>query len=1217
MVGMLHTCPVPGTPGTPGTSGIAGTSGSPRALRVSLLTAAVLATCGWTMVADAATALTGTSSTFGTSAATSPRTGAAVSSAPPSAASASTSAITEGFYRQPALQGDRLVFVSEGDLWRASAQGGAAQRLTTHLGSETSPALSPDGRWLAFVGQYDGGIGDVYVMPATGGVPRRLSWDTGAVRVWGITPRNEVIYTGATERGEAGTQLYLVQIDTGVRRALPVGQAADGALSDDGRWLYFTRNGLRGDNARQYRGGAMARLWVMDLNSQTEARPLVAEGNNDRRPMPYRDAQGQDRIAFLSDRDGTYNLWSVAADGSDLRQHTHHQGWDIRHASLSGRQVVYAAGADLYRVDLDATHSATDSTTRSTIALPDTDPAPTGSTRLSFTLGSDHDQMRRRWVSKPQDFLTDVALSPDGERVVLTSRGRLATQGVGPLRRAELTVPQGLDQAGRCRDATFSADNRSVFSLCDFSGETEIWRLAANGTGQPEQITRDTRAMRQHLLPSPDGRWIAHDDKEGRLYLTDLQARDTAAATREIDRDSTGDGIQQMRWSADGKALAYVRNTSNVYRAQLMLYSIPEQRVVQLSSDRYAAAAPSFSPDGQWLYFLSRRSFVVTANGAPWGDRNMGPQFDRGWKVYALALQPGLRFPFAAPDELQSARADNKPEEKPSDNRPGAKDGANPSSASSGPAARSGTTTERKSKATPAIQLNGLAQRLYEVPLAAGNYDDLRVDAKRLYLLERKVLKQLPIGPQEQKAETVAEQVQSFDLSADGRKLMVQKVASAGAAAELLIVDAGPKLPPDLDKSRVLWSDWQIEIDPRAEWRQMFADGWRMQRDYVYDKDLHGVDWPAMRRKYAPLVDRVTERGELNEVMAQMVGEISLLHSAVRPGDVRQSSGEPGWAGLGALLTREATGWKINRIYSGDPELPSEAGPLAAPGLNIPLGSVITAINGRDATRLPDPTEGLRGQAGKQVLLQLRQPDGQTRSVVVTPVDLRREARLRSDDWRYGKARTVDQASGGHIGYVHLRAMGGEDIADFAREFYAQSDRDGLIIDVRHNNGGNIDSFILEKLSRRAWAFWQPRSPADSKPYPNMQQTFRGHVVVLANEETYSDGETFTEGFKRLGLGPVIGTTTSGAGVWLSDNNWLMDKGMMRAAETGQMLIDGSFIVEGKGVTPDIRVDNPPRATAAGQDAQLDAALAWLKKRIQEAPVVTPKPGPYPRPVKN
>ena len=1097
-----------------------------------------------------------------------------------------------GFYRQPALRGDRLVFVAEGDLWQASTAGGTAQRLTTHGGVETYPALSADGRWIAFTGQQES-ASDVFVMPAAGGVPRRLTWDTGAVRVWGITAQNEVLYTGNTERGEPGTQLHLVDIATGKHRALPVGQASDGALSADGKTLYFTRNGLRGDNARQYRGGALARLWVMDLAGSAEARPLVPEGANDRRPMPYVDAAGNARIAFLSDRDGTFNLWSVKADGSDPRQHTRLKGWDIRHASLDGAQAVFAVGADLYRLDLNG--SAAEQ-------------------KLSIALGGDFDQQRKRWVSRPQDFLTAVSLSPNGEQVVLTARGRLATQGVGPLRRAELPVPSGLGDAGRCRDTAFSSDSRDVFALCDYSGELEIWRLAANGAGQPRQVTEGATAMRRSLSSSPDGRWIAHTDKEGRLFLTDLKNPSRAAATREVDHDTLGDGAGSLSWSADGKALAFVRATSNPYREQLMLLTVADGKVHQLGSDRYAATAPAFSPDGQWLYFLSRRSFDVTGNPGPWGDRNMGPFFDKGWKVYALALQPGLRFPFAQPDELQGLKAKEEAEVREQEkDKPDNKE-----SKQKVDQAKAAAVKEEKpaAKGKPEIQIPGLSLRLFEVPIAAGNYNGLAVDSKRLYLLEGTTLRQLPIGPGETKVETFAEQVGAFDLSADGKKLLIRRPAAPGAAPEILIVDAGPKIPGDLDKSRVRWTDWQIAVDPKAEWRQMFNDAWRMQRDFFYDKDMHGVDWTAMRAKYAPLVERVTERSELAEVMAQMVGELSLLHSQVAPGELRKGAEEPGFAGLGAQLERDAKGWKIARIFSGDPELPADAGPLAAPGLNIPVGSVITQINGRDATQAPDPSELMRGQAGKQVLLQVREPSGKERPVVVTPVDLRREGQLRVNDWRYGRARIVDAASNGKIGYLHLRAMTRDDIGDFAREFYAQSEREGLIIDVRHNNGGNIDSWILQTLLRRAWAFWQPRSPYGSKPYPNMQQVFRGKVVVLANEETYSDGETFSEGFKRLGLGPVIGKTTSGAGVWLSDQNRLMDNGLMRAAENGQITVDGQFLVEGKGVTPDIEVDNPPRATANGQDAQLDAAIAWLKDAIAKDPVKMPKPGPYLRPIK-
>ncbi|MFG6446857.1 S41 family peptidase [Roseateles sp. BYS180W] len=1090
-----------------------------------------------------------------------------------------------GYYRYPALQGEQLVFVAEGDLWRSASGGGTAQRLTTHPGTESFPALSGDGRWLGFVGQYDGSAGDIYVMPAAGGVPKRLSWESSnQLRVWGFSAQGELIYSGPTLSGQPGTQLFAVNITSGQRRALPVGQASDGALSADGKTLYFTRNGLRGDNARLYRGGALARLWQLDLSGQAEARPLLDDGHNNRLPLLWRQANGQQRVAFLSDRDGRFNIWSVNAQGQDLRQHTHHKDWDVRHASLDGQALVYALGADLYRLDLSKGSEQ----------------------KLAIALGGDFDQQRQRWVTKPQDFLTHSALSPDGERVVLTARGRLATQGVGALRRAELPAPAQAPDAGRCREASFSADSKSVFALCDYSGEVEVWRFAANGLSAPQQITRDAKAMRMRLAPSPDGRWLALADKEGRIQLTDLQAKDPASATREIDRDRIDNSWDALRWSPDSKALAYVRNTSNPWRKQLMLYTLGDGQVQQLSSDRYDAQQPAFSPDGQWLYFLSRRHFAVSADSSVWADRNMGPHFPKGWKVYALALQPGLRSPFAVPDEL--ARGEDKAESKAP-----AKTEAKTDTKADGKADAKAASSK---PALPAIVSAGVSQRLYELPVPASNWQQLQVSAKRLWLLDHEgrsnSLKTVAIDPLDNKPETVAEQVQDFELSADGKKLMLRRGA---ATPEILIVEAAPKLPADTAKQQVRWADWHIRTEPKAEWRQLFADAWRMQRDYFYDKDMHGVDWVAQRRKYEPLVERVTERGELTDLMQQMVGELSLLHSQVVARDVRKAPDEPGLAGLGAQLERDPKGWRIERIYRHDPELPSEAGPLGATGLNIAPGSVITAINGQAAANAPHPAELLRGHAGKQVLLQLSEPNGKSRSVVVTPVDGAREGQLRLQDWRRSRAELVEKAGQGRIGYLHLRAMTAEDIADFAREFYAQVDREGLIIDVRHNGGGNIDSWILEKLLRRAWVFWQPRSPEGAAPYPNMQQAFMGKVVVLANEDTYSDGETFTEGFKRLQLGPVIGKTTSGAGVWLSDQNRLLDNGIMRAAETGQMLIDGRFVVEGLGVTPTIEVDNPPRAHAQGRDAQLEAALAWLKDASAQQARQLPKPGPYMRPL--
>ncbi|MGM9513585.1 S41 family peptidase [Roseateles sp. DB2] len=1090
-----------------------------------------------------------------------------------------------GFYRQPTLQGSIVYFVGEGDLWRVSAQGGEAQRITSHHGQETQPAVSPDGQWLAFTAQYDSGT-EIYLMPSSGGVPKRLTWEGGGMRVWGFSASGEVIYTGLDSR--PGTQLFAVDPKTLQRRTLPVGQAGDGALSADGKTLYFTRGGLRGDNARQYRGGGLARLWALDLSSEAEARPFIAEGSNDRRPMPYR-VGSEERVAFLSDRDGTYNLWSVNTRGGDLRQHTQHKGWDIRHASIDGSRVVYALGADLYLADL----------------------AQGGAPRkLDISLGGDFDQQRTRWIKRPQDFLTETAFAPNGERVLLASRGHLATQGVGPLRRAELATPAD----GACKKGEFGSDSKTVFAICDFSDEQEIWRFPANGLGKPQQITHDASTQRSALAPSPDGRYLAHTDKEGRIYLTDLKAQ-PQPSTQLIGQDKLEGNPSDLTWSSDSKALAFVMPLRNPDRAQLMLYTLADGKTHRLTSDRYDSSSPAFSPDGKWLYFASDRNFQATGNGSPWGDRNMGPFFDKRTKLYALALQPGLRSPFAPKDELEAeAKPDAKPETKP-DPKVDAKTDA-----------KADTKTEAKpdakadSKAKPAIVTEGLAQRLHELPVPAGNYRALRTDGKRLWFLdqdlERKTsLKSIAIDNQGAPAEVLSGDVRGYELSADGKKLMLVR-GTGPAAPEVLIVDAAPKLPPETGKFQVRWSDWQIATQPRAEWKQMFSDAWRMHRDHFYDKAMHGVDWKAVRAKYEPLLERLTDRYELAELMAQMVSEVSALHSQVNPGETRQGPEEPGLAGLGARLAKVAEGWRIEHLYAADPELPGEAGPLAAPGVGLKAGDVITAINGRKAAEAPHVFELLRGQAGKQVLLDVKTAEGKAIQKIVVPVAARRDNELRYNDWRVSRAKAVEKAGEGRIGYVHLRAMGPNDIADFAREFYAASDREGLIIDVRYNNGGNIDSWVLEKLLRRAWAFWQRRSPEGAKPYPNMQHVFRGHAVVLMNEDTYSDGETFSEGFKRLGIGPVIGKTSSGAGVWLSDRNRLLDNGIMRAAETGQMDINGQFLIEGKGVTPDIEVDNPPRATAKGQDAQLERAIAELKKRMTEQPVVQPKPGPYPRPVK-
>ncbi|KQQ46314.1 peptidase S41 [Duganella sp. Leaf126] len=1089
------------------------------------------------------------------------------------------------YYRFPAIRNNAVVFTAEGDLWKTGIGGGPAQRLTTHPAAETNAVISHDGRWVAFTGAYEGGQ-EAYVMPLAGGLPRRITFENGAVTVLGWTAQGEVLVSTQDSKGPSAHRIVAAVVPaTLARRVFAVADANDAVLDDAGKTLYFTRYGLAltNDNVKRYRGGARAQLWRYDVDGKAEATPLlVSDQGNSKRPMWW-----QGRVYFISDRDGADNIWSMTADGADLRQHTQHREWDVRNAALGDGRIVYQLGADLHVLDL----------------------ATAGDRPLPIDLVSDFDQQRARQIRSPLEQLTNVQLAATRERLVLTARGRVSLAGTGAQRRVEIAIPQG----ARAREAVFSHDERSVYAIVDTSGENEIWKYPADGSGPGERLTRDGISHRWQLYPSPDGRWLGHTDKQGRCWLLDLVTR-----TNVVIDDAGKAGVdkhEQIVWSPDSKNLAIVRAASTEQRDQIGLYNLASKQLAFVTSDRFTSNAPVFSADGKWLYFLSARHFTL-ANGSPWGDRNMGPVFDKRTGIYALALQPGNRFPFKPDDELSqpgeksAAGAEDKAVEQAAEKaaeKVAAKVAASAATKTADKTADKAAARTRPDtgKALPAIVFAGLHDRLYEVPLAPGNYRALAIDDKRLYFLDsdaadgKATLKTLAIAANGPQPETFASGVREFDLAQDRKHVYYRTFASG--PGEMVIVDAGAKAPADIAKAKVKVDDWSFTSNPRLEWKQMFNDAWRMHRDFLYDAKMRGVDWVAVREKYAPLVERVTDRAELNDVLGMMVSEVGALHSQIRPGDLRRSAPEGTPAGLGALLTRTADGYRVDHIYRSEPELPSERGPLAQAGVDIAEGETITAVNGKPASAARDIADLLLNQAGKQVLLQVQGKDKRSRPVIVLPVDMSRQAALRYSDWEQSRARQVEAASGGRIGYLHLRAMGARDIASFARDFYANVNREGLIIDVRRNNGGNIDSWIIEKLLRKAWAFW---SSPGSQPAPNMQTTFRGHLVVLIDQLTYSDGETFAAGVKALGLAPLVGMRTAGAGVWLNDDNRLSDDGMARVAQNGQFdTTDGHWLIEGVGVTPDVEVDNLPHATFTGQDRQLEVALGLLAQKLKAQPV--------------
>lgn len=1125
-----------------------------------------------------------------------PRTILAALLAPSLALIGSQAAAADPYFRFPAVRGDTVVFTAEGDLWRTSLAGGKATRLTTHPSSETQAAISPDGKSIAFVAFYEGAQ-EAYVMPIEGGLPKRITFENGGVTVLGWTAQGEVLVSTENSTGPSKHRVVAALDPVKLaRRVLPLADANDATLSDDGRTVFFTRMGLSmtNDNVKAYRGGAHAQLWRYELGSKGEATRLFkgedGEANN-RRAMWW-----QGRIYFISDAGGSDNIWSALPDGSDRKVHTRHTDWDVRSAALGDGRIAYQLGADLRVFDIA---SGSDSIVKASLV-------------------SDFDQQRVRRVRSPLDALTSIEVANKAERIVLTARGRVTIAGTGSYRRVEIAVPQG----ARARSAVFSHDDKWVYAFVDTTGENEIWRYAADGSGQGERLTIDGASHRSGLYPSPDGKWLAHTDKKGRTWLLDLNTKTNVII--DDARQVGADRPDQVVWSPDSRNLAFVRVGSSEQRNQIGMYNLASKTTAFVTTDRYTAESPVFSPDGKWLYFLSSRHFNV-GNGGPWGDRNMGPVFDRRVGVYALALQPGVRFPFKPEDELTTPE-EQSPEAaaRAAVQTPG-KEEADKSAAVAAAAAATAAATAatgdkagaRSKPALPAVEYAGLRERLYEVPIAPGNYRGLDMDDKRLYLLDAGpgaggTLKTLEISRSFPQPQTFAANVRSWGLTTD-RKHVFYRTAAATGPGEMLIVAAGAKAPADVSKARIKVDDWAISTNPRLEWKQMFNDAWRMHRDFLYDANMRGVDWAAVRTKYAPLVERVTDRAELDDVLGMMVGEVGALHSQIRPGDVRRAAGEGVPSSLGAVLSRVDDGFRVDRVYRSEPELPSERGPLAAPDVGVKEGDVITAVNGKSLADSRDIADLLLDQADKQVLLHVRsqdaRPGSKPRAVIVTPVSMARHASLRYSDWEQSRAQQADQASKGKIGYLHLRAMTARDINAFARDFYANINKEGLIIDVRRNNGGNIDSWIIEKLLRRSWAFW---SSNGTLPQSNMQNTFRGHLVVLMDELTYSDGETFAAGVKALKLGPLVGKRTAGAGVWLSDANGLADNGMARVAEFGQFAADGDWLIEGVGVTPDVEVDNLPHETFLGRDRQLEVAIELLEQKMKEQPVKPWKPAAIP-----
>jgi tricorn protease len=1039
----------------------------------------------------------------------------------------------EGYYQYPDIHKNTLVFAAEGDIWSVSIEGGLARRLTTHIEDELHPSISPDGKTLAYTASYEGPT-EVYTMSMEGGLPKRWTYSEGS-RAIGWTPTGELIYRTSELSKLPNAQIITMDLTTKARSVIPLHQVNDGIQTETGSWFFVPLSGMN-DNIKRYKGGWARQIWKFD--GTNEAVKLTTDHFGESfNPMWY-----EGRVYFITDRDGMKNIWSMDAGGKDLKQHTSHVDFDVRSAHLDNGKIVYQHAADLWLFDV----------------------ASEEYNKLDIRLATDGEHLQETWVEKPSKYFTSLRPNPTGEMVVVTTRGRVFVVPVHSGR--TIAFREQNDPVIRYRDALFSADGEDIITLSDQSGEFEFVQFPADGRGEVTPITRDAKRLRYQGIPSPDGKWIAFDDVDKNMYILNV-------STGESKKISTNnEKIRDFSWAPDSQWLAFVQRAPNrLY--QIKVYNVNDGSTFNLTNDRSNNYNVKWDPNGEFIYFLSDRSFR-TLIGRVRGARRGGVHWDKKESVYHVGLKAGIPSPFREEDELMD-QANN----------------------------------EEGSESELAVHIDAanIQSRTLKVPIPSGNYDYMEVNDKAIYLLSKETgpnaknhLKLAKFTNQNPGLEDMASKINGFKMTQNGKKLLIKQQQS------YYMVNAGTgsvSLRDPID-----FSGCKFSLQPREDWKQLYKDAWRMERDYFYDKNMHGVDWAAMYDKYLPLVDRVTTRKELNDVLARLVGELSALHAGARGGDMPGDDKNIHVGTLGAKTSRDeaAGGFSIDYIFKSDPDYPNGKSPLDDHYLDIRAGDIITKVNGIAALSVLDLGELLRNKAGKQVRLTLKR-GSKTREVIVKPKS--NSYWLRYGDWEYHNRLKVEKESDEEIGYVHLSGMREWDIGHFYREFYPVFNKKGLIIDMRYNTGGWVDPIILERLLRRPWMY---RIDRTGEPRGNMDHAFGGHMVVLVNERTGSDGEIFTEGFKRLGLGTTIGVRTWGGVISLNSRNRLTDKGIATAPMHGAYGLDGKWLPEGWGHEPDIKVENLPHETFHGKDAQLDAAIHFLLEKIDADPGDIPPVPDYP-----
>jgi tricorn protease len=1066
--------------------------------------------------------------------------------------------------RFPDIHDNRIVFTYGGDLWMVNAAGGTAARLTAHPGVEVFAKFSPDGKWIAFTGQYDGDE-QVYIMPADGGEPKQLTFYPAEGPLpprWGYDNQvygwsndgHYVIYRSMRDaRAHAITRLYRVPIDGGPSEPLPMPVSGAGAFSPGGNQIVYSPRARDFRTEKRYSGGQASQLYIFD--TETHAAKLITEGTRaSRDPMWI----GKE-IYYDSDRDGHFNIYAYDTVSGKTRQITRQTVWDVRWPSTDRQQrIVYELDGELQVLDVNTGQS----------------------TPISVRVPDDGVNRRPSYVSAA-NLIEQVELSPKGQRVLFAARGDIFSAPVekGPTR--NLTHSPGAHD----KWPAWSPDGSKVAFLSDASGEEEIYVVAQDGSSPPVKVTSGGKAFRYDPKWSPDNDHIAFCDKDGRLWLTSLKDH----ATQEIAHSKEGE-IHDYAWSPGGGYLAFSMSDNRNFSA-LYIWSMKESKLRQATSGMFNEDSPAWHPGGDYLYFMANHEFEPQISQIEFDFAT-----NRARGIFVMALRKDVKNPFPPEsDEVTIKDASSKDTDKDKDKDKDAKD-KKPEEPKDG-----------------GIDFDGLAQRVARVPLEPDNYYGLAATADALlygvapegyYGRSAATKSSLRIFAFKDRKETrLVEDIGGFVVSHDGTKVLVRQDQAWN------VYDATPS--GGSTKKTVSTAGLMLEKNPVAEWNDIFNEVWRRYRDFFYAPNMHGYDWEALRQRYSQLLPYVAHRTDLNYVIGEMISELTVQHAYIDGGDVqippRPHAGLPG---ARFEVDAQSGRYRIATIFRGQNEEDVYRSPLTEIGVDAKVGDYVLTINGEDVTAKEDIYKFLRHAGDAPVILMLNSAPSLTGARKVTYKPLSSETNLLYLDWVEQNRRRVDELSHGRIGYIHLPDMGAAGIREFIKWYYPQLRKEALLIDDRANGGGNISRMVIQRLTRTMLGLTYPRTIATPAIYPD--SVFIGPKAVLLDANSASDGDIFPWMFRNAKLGPLIGERSWGGVVGISDHGQLIDGGGVNVPEFAYATAEGQWAVEGHGVDPDIVVENDPKSVLDGHDPQLERGVAELLKALDKSNPKLPEHAPYP-----